>query len=182
MELQGCAQARTSGYSAPARRPKFRESCLRVCRYVASIRLSLGFPAPIPIGPRGDIWRTHDASPPVRPIPRHILSPFPPSNPIGFPLICWRTLGTDLLSCCRRATPERQTSRMSPSRPSTTMVRTPSMPKIPSRARGERAPGASPEPHLAISAMTACRFQNPPNSLPPSSASLPLPFTCLRSC
>ena len=30
------------------------------------------------------------------------------------------------------------------------MVRTPSMPKIPSRAEPERAPEASPEPHLAM--------------------------------
>ena len=35
---------------APARGLQSRESCLRVCRYVASIRLSLGFHGPIPIG------------------------------------------------------------------------------------------------------------------------------------
>ena len=46
LDLQGRAQARTSGYSAPARRPRTRENGLWVFRYVASISLNLHSPHP----------------------------------------------------------------------------------------------------------------------------------------
>ena len=72
-------------------------------------------------------------------------------------------------------------SRTSPLRPSPMMVRTPSMPRIPSRARGPRAPEASPKPHLAMLAMTACRHRDSLNSPVPLCASPSLSFSCPKA-
>ena len=92
--INGTARARFTSHHlrlpSPARRPQSRESGLCVFRYVASIRLSLDFHAPISIGQNEDWKRSRPARRSegratlrrwYEPIPRHIYGLCPSSFP-----------------------------------------------------------------------------------------------------
>ena len=137
LELAGDTHVVISSLLSPARRPRYRESCLVVFPYVPSIRLSLGFPSPKAPHEKHAIWQvevSHDlqphknAAPPVRPIPTHILRPRNPPFPRIELIRPPYPPESHLRSSRRYATTERRTSRRSPRRSSNSMVRTPPMP------------------------------------------------------
>ena len=130
LELPGSRDLLTSTHPAPPRRPRFRESSLRVFRCVASIRLNLDFPSPRPHCTNLTFWawqapeissRTGTLPRRYRPIPTHISRPLK----LHFPnlRVISRSYGPryPFRRCADNAATQSSRSRTSPLRPSPTM-------------------------------------------------------------
>ena len=159
LELLRWRDLHTSTHPAPSRRPQPPGSCLRVLRCVAYCPLSLDSPAPSPIGQNEHLGHCRPARRSggraalrcrYSPTPTHACGPLQPSNPIVFGLSTHQAADSQVRSSEDEIAEVSSRSRTSPLGPSSTVVETPGMQEIPSRAGMPRAPEASPKPHVAM--------------------------------